>query len=91
MAKVLTILFLILGVFSIRIETALPQEVPRVTKEHLRSIMDNPDVVIIDVRVNSEWTSSSQKIKGAIREEPGSVDSWMDNYPKEKTLVFYCS
>lgn len=91
MKKILIVILSVLGILSIWFETAFPQEVPRLTKEQLRPMLGNPDVIIIDVRIGPEWANSSKKIKGAIREEPGAVGSWMDNYPKDKTLVFYCS
>jgi hypothetical protein len=31
------------------------------------------------------------KIKGAVREEPDKIDSWMGKYGNDKTLVFYCA
>ena len=66
-------------------------EVPRMTKEDLRSKLGNPDVIIIDVRVGGEWRASSEKIQGAIREEPDQVKAWADKFPKDKILVLYCS
>jgi hypothetical protein len=29
------------------------------------------------------------KIKGAVREDPKQVSSWIDKYPKDKLLVLY--
>ncbi len=66
-------------------------EAPRMSKEELRSLLGNPDVVILDVRVEPEWRESKDKIQGAIREEPREVNKWADKYPKSKTLVLYCS
>jgi len=67
-------------------------EVPRVTKEQLLSMMGKPDVVILDVRESGSWEESKQKIQGAVRENPEKdIQGWYDKYPKEKTLVFYCS
>jgi rhodanese-related sulfurtransferase len=66
-------------------------DVPRVTKEELREQMDEPDLVIIDVRAESDWKGSNVKIKGAVREDPKKVESWMNKYSKEKILVFYCT
>ena len=59
------------------------------TKEDLKSKLDNPDVIIIDVRSGSGWDGSTLKIKRAIREDPKDVISWMEKYSKDKTLVFY--
>jgi 3-mercaptopyruvate sulfurtransferase SseA len=67
-------------------------EAPRVSKEQLLSMMEKPDVVILDVRESESWKESKQKIRGAVREAPEKdIQGWLDKYPKEKTLVFYCS
>ena len=49
----------------------------------------NADLVIIDDRTGADWSASEFKIKGAVREDPGKVEAWMEKYPKDKTLVFY--
>ncbi len=67
------------------------EDVPRIAKEELKTKLGDPSLVVIDVRANADWAGSSLKIKGAIREDPRKVNSWMDKYPKDKTLVFYCS
>jgi len=64
-------------------------DAPRLTAEELRSQIDSPDVVVLDVRVGNEWTQSKEKIQGAVREEPEKFKEWATKYPKEKTLVFY--
>lgn len=71
------------GVFTI---PAIAADVPRITKEELKSMLGNPDVVILDVRGRQ---ASGRKIKGAVWEDPKDVDSWADKYPKDKTLVLY--
>lgn len=70
---------------------SMAQEVPRVTKEELREMLDRQDVVIIDDRTGRDWNASEFKIKGAIREDPGKVDEWAGQYPKDRTLVIYCA
>ena len=67
------------------------QEPPRISKEKLRTMLGNPDVFILDVRIEGEWKGSGKKIQGAIRENPEEVELWLDKYSKDKTLVFYCS
>jgi rhodanese-related sulfurtransferase len=67
-------------------------EISRITKEELRSLLGNPDVIIADVRIERDWKESKWKIKGAIREDPEKdINTWVDKYPKDKTLVFYCA
>ena len=67
------------------------EEVPRMTPEELKEMLGKPGLVIIDVRSNADWMDSAQKIKGAVRQDPKKVSSWMGKYPKDRTLVFYCS
>ncbi len=65
---------------------------PKITKEELKSMLGNTDVIIVDVRLSNDWEQSKSKILGAIREDPeGDVKTWADQYSKEKTLVFYCA
>jgi rhodanese-related sulfurtransferase len=61
------------------------------TKEHLRSMLGKPDVIIIDVRTNYDWDNSKVKIPGAVREEGMKFGSWMNKYPKDKTIILYCA
>jgi hypothetical protein len=56
----------------------------------LKAQLGNPNVIVIDVRTVQDWENSKTKIKGAVREDIRFLDSWINKYPKEKTLVFYC-
>jgi rhodanese-related sulfurtransferase len=68
------------------------REVPRITKEDLRSLLGNPDVIIVDVRIEEHWKESKSRIQRAVREDPEKdINTWADKYPKDKTLVFYCA
>ena len=67
------------------------QDVPRMTKEDLQPLLANPDVIVIDVRAKSDWEGDALMVRGAVREDPSKVESWMEKYPKDKTLVFYCA
>ena len=73
------------------IAEALAAEVPRISKEDLLIRMTNPDVIIVDVRLSGDAADSGSKIKGAVREDSHKVETWMDKYPRDKTLVFYCA
>ncbi len=85
-----TLLFcLVLSCFLVL--QAFAAEVPRMSKEDLQSMLGNPEVIIIDVRLSGDSPGTESRIKGAIREDPGQVDSWIDKYPKNKILVFYCA
>ena len=61
------------------------------TIEQLHSLLGKPNVIIIDVRSNYDWDESKVKIPGAVREEGMKFTSWMNKYPKDKTIVLYCA
>jgi len=70
---------------------AIPNDVPRMTKEDLKRHLGDPTVIILDIRTEKDWKASDLKIKGAIREDPAKVDTWLDKYVKDKTFVLYCA
>ena len=93
LSSILLAIFLVVSGMTSKVQAmGKGVEVPRVTKEQLLSMMGKPDVVILDVRESESWKKSKQKIQGAVREDPlKDVQGWSDKYPKDKTLVFYCS
>ena len=44
-------------------------DAPRMTKDDLKAMLGNPDLLIIDVRYGRDWTDSGLKIRGAVRED----------------------
>jgi predicted sulfurtransferase len=66
-------------------------EVPRMTKEELKSMLTDDNVLILDVRAGRDWSGSEFKIQGAVRVDPEKVDTWADNHPKDKKVVLYCA
>ena len=70
---------------------AMAKEAPRMPKEELKGLLGKPDVVVIDVRAQSDWDGSKEMIQGAVREDPKKGKEWANKYGKDKTLVFYCA
>jgi hypothetical protein len=67
-------------------------EIRRITKDQLKSLLDNQDTIIIDVRQEGDWRQSDRKIKGAVHEDPlKEEESWARKYPKGKNIVLYCA
>ena len=79
------------GVISFGGVVYAQENVPRMTKEELKPLIGDPNVIVIDVRSMGDWQKDTLMIKGAVREDPVDVASWMDKYPKDKTIVFYCA
>jgi hypothetical protein len=55
-----------------------PESVPRIAKEQVKAQLGNSDFAIIDVRSAHDWEDSYK------------LGSWIDKYPKNKTIVLYC-
>lgn len=66
-------------------------DVPRMSTDELKAMLGNPDVIILDVRTDSDWAGSDFRIPGAVRETKGDFKNWADKYPRDKTLVLYCA
>jgi hypothetical protein len=80
------------GMLFIAVSPAISAEdVPKMTVEALKGALDNPDLIILDVRRGGDWRSSEFKIQGAHRVDPGDFGKWAEKFPKDKTLVLYCA
>jgi hypothetical protein len=86
-------LFVLLAAIAVwlGVTSSASVEVPRISVEKTKALLGSPDVIIIDVRTAKTWWRSPTKILGAVREEPGAVEKWAGKYPKDKTLILYCS
>lgn len=91
MTRLASLVVICLGVVLMAAISARAAEAPRMSTEQLKSMIEDPNVIVIDVRQDNDWAESNTKIKGAVRENPAQPTAWMNKYPKEKTLVFYCS
>lgn len=66
-------------------------DVPLMTTDELKAMLEDPDILILDVRRGKDWTSSEFKIKGATYAKPEAYDTWANTYPKTKKIVLYCA
>jgi len=67
------------------------KDAPRISKDALKARLGSPDLVLLDVRAGSDWEKSGEKIAGAVRMDPETVDDWSDTLPKDKEIVLYCA
>ena len=62
----------------------------RITKEELKPLLDDPDTIVVDYRLQMHWEKSDQQIRGAVHENPfEEVASWSSRYPKDKHIILY--
>jgi hypothetical protein len=67
------------------------KKINRISKESLKSKLEDPSIVILDVRRPQDWIKNGIKIKGAIQENPYKFSSWYSRYSKAKTIILYCA
>ena len=65
-------------------------EAPRISSQKLKTLLDDPGVVTVDLRHDIHWEESAEKIPGAVRGTPKDV-AWAKKYPKDTFLVLYCA
>jgi rhodanese-related sulfurtransferase len=90
MRKVMRWALVLAVTLALATPAAAAQEVPLVNKQTLKSWLNDPDLLIIDVRLGS-YDTSRKKIKGAVRKDPYKVRPWAATLPKDKKIVLYCS
>ncbi len=84
-----TLLVICLAALFLTGPAVASDDAPRISPEQLKAMLGDVNVIVIDVRQGPDWSESDSKVKGALREDPGEVNSWMNKYPRDKTLVFY--
>ena len=64
-------------------------EIERMSAEELKSLMDDEELVIVDVRNPQAWSESDSKIAGALRLPMSELETAYQALAKDKRLVFY--
>jgi Fe-Mn family superoxide dismutase len=89
----------VLGRFEDAIKVAPPRpleqkefaEVPAVTAEEVRAMLDaGEEVQVIDARPRHYTTKSHEIMEGAVWRDPERLDDWIGELSKEKPVVTYC-
>ena len=65
------------------------EDIPRMTKEELKTHLGKSDLVILDVRLEKQWESSDSKIPGASHLKEEAVKSWAKVNDRNRIYVLY--
>jgi rhodanese-related sulfurtransferase len=67
-------------------------ETTRVTVDELKERMDRGEqFTFLDTRNPKAWGEASQKLPGAIRVPAEEVETHLDEIPKDRTVITYCT
>lgn len=88
----LTLLLLLLTVFSVPAYSLDTSDVMLIMPKDLMSRMDRgDDIFILDVRTGQSYTGSPVKIKGAYRIDPKEFVDHVSEIPMGKDIITYCT
>jgi rhodanese-related sulfurtransferase len=59
-------------------------------KELRRLLQEKRDVVIVDVRRQSDYEADSEVIPGAVWRDPEKVEAWGKDLPEKQEVLIYC-
>ena len=88
MMKKLVVLLLALSFLSA--PPLFAASVSKMDKDELKSLLGSDNLVILDVRLGRDWSSSEFKIKDSVRLTESDL-SMVEKYPRDATLVLYCA
>jgi rhodanese-related sulfurtransferase len=66
-------------------------DTPRISKEKLKTMLNDPRLIIIDTRVKQQWDKSEYKLPKALHQNPWEADEWAKDFPRDRTVVSYCA
>jgi rhodanese-related sulfurtransferase len=69
-----------------------PQNVPRMTPEKLKALIDTEQAIsIVDVRQPAAYNSSPLTILGAIRIPPDEIPQRYQEIPRNQPVITFCT
>ena len=67
-------------------------EVTRVTVDEVRERMDRGEpFTFVDTRNPQAWGEAETKLPGAIRVPAGEVEQHLDEIPRDRAVITYCT
>ena len=86
---VVTLVLAWIGIGSEYAEAAASAMVPRISIEGLKDKLNDPALVILDVRIPKHIEASTYKIRGAVWVNPAGVDKWSQFFDRDAIVVLY--
>ncbi len=67
-------------------------KVPRITGQELEARLDaKDDILILDVRNQTDYDASAQRLPGAVRIPAGEVEARLGELDPDREVVAYCT
>jgi rhodanese-related sulfurtransferase len=70
----------------------MPETVPKISVQDAKKMMDRGEgVLFVDSRNPQAWGSSTSKLPGAVRVPADDVQSHVNELPRDRTIITYCT
>ena len=67
-------------------------EISRITVDEARERLDRGEpLALVDARSQESWSEADSQITGSIRVPPGDVAAHLDEIPRDRAVVTYCT
>ena len=67
-------------------------ELRRITADEVEKRMDNGEsILLIDTRNSHDWSESGVKLAGALRIHYSKLEQHLEELPRDRTIVTYCT
>ena len=67
-------------------------ELNRITVDELKGRMDKGEpILLIDTRNSRDWSESDVKLPGALRLHYSELEQHLEELPRNRTIVTYCT
>ena len=65
--------------------------VQKIRLDEAKRLFDRKEAAFVDARSIASWGDSDVAIPGSIRVPPDDVDEHLDEVPRDRTIVTYCT
>jgi rhodanese-related sulfurtransferase len=64
---------------------------PRIEASEAKAMVDAGQAIVLDVVASHVWPAMSRTIQSSIRIPPEQIEERVDELPRDKTIIPYCT
>ena len=64
---------------------------PRIEAAEAKALIDAGQAIVLDVVASHVWPAMARIIQGSIRIPPEEIEERLDELPRDKTIIPYCT
>jgi rhodanese-related sulfurtransferase len=64
---------------------------PRIEASEAKAMVDAGQAIVLDVVASHVWPAMARTIQSSIRIPPEEIEERLDELPRDKTIILYCT